>query len=263
MKTMEGRDRTVRRSGVRLVRSIVPVALFLGAWQLVSSNGMVNPRLFPPPTDVWLALGAWTESGTLWSDIGASYWRVLLGFGIGSGLGIVTGLLTGRIRNVELSVVPLLQIFRPLPPVAIIPLIIVWLGIDDAAKIFAIAFAVFFPVWINTHLGAVGIPKNYLRSASLLTTSRTHIFYSVLFPAALPAIIAGLRTALPVAFVMVYVSEIAGASQGLGYRISVSHLAYRIDTMMAALLVLALAGALADALFTWLVKTLFPWVKYL
>ncbi len=260
---MEGRGRTVRRSGVRVVRRVLPVALFLAAWQLVSTNGMVNPRLFPPPTDVWLALVAWTESGTLWTDIGSSYWRVLLGFVIGSGLGIVTGLLTGRLRNVELSVVPLLQIFRPLPPVAIIPLIIVWLGIDDAAKIFAIAFAVFFPVWINTHLGAVGIPKNYLRSASLLTTSRMQIFYSVLFPAALPSIIAGLRTALPIAFVMVYVSEIAGASAGLGYRISVSHLAYRIDTMMAALLVLALAGALADALFTGLVKAAFPWVKYL
>ncbi len=245
-----------------LIRA-VPVLLFLALWQLVSTNGMVNPRLFPPPTDVWLALVAWAESGTLWSDIGASYWRVLLGFVIGSSLGIVVGLLTGRLRNVELSVVPLLQIFRPLPPVAIIPLIIVWLGIDDAAKIFSIAFAVFFPVWINTHLGAVGIPKNYLRSASLLTTSRMHIFYSVLFPAALPSIIAGLRTALPIAFVMVYVSEIAGASAGLGYRISVSHLAYRIDTMMAALLVLALAGALADALFTLLVRAAFPWVKYL
>lgn len=241
----------------------VPVLLFLGLWQIVSANEIVNSKLFPPPTEVWRALIDWIRSGLFWPDIRSSYWRMLVGFVIGAFLGMITGMLTGRFRRADLAIVPIIQIFRPLPPVAIIPLVIVWLGIDDPAKIFSIAFAVFFPVWINTHLGAIGIPKNYLRSADLLTKSKTKIFYTVLVPAALPSIIAGLRTAIPIAFVMVYVSEIAGASEGLGYRISVSHLAYRIDTMMAALFVLALAGAAADLLFTVLVKALFPWTKYI
>ena len=248
---------------VPVIIKIVPIVIFLLLWQFVSSREIINPNLFPPPTSVFNALVAWIQSGVLWTDVGASLWRMLTGFFIGSALGIIIGMLTGRLKSLNLTVVPLIQIFRPLPPVAIIPLIIVWLGIGDTAKIFSISFAVFFPVWINTHLGASNISKDYLRSASLLTPSRTKTFFSVLLPAALPSIIAGLRTGIPIAYVMVYVSEIAGASEGLGYRISVSHLAYRIDTMMAALFVLALAGALTDILFTFLIRKMFPWIKFL
>ncbi|MEJ7739355.1 MAG: ABC transporter permease [Chitinophagaceae bacterium] len=248
---------------VQLVIKIVPILLFILLWQVVSSNEIINSKLFPPPTEVLDALLFWIKSGVFWVDVNASIWRMLAGFLIGSLLGILAGMLTGRFRKINFTIVPLIQIFRPLPPVAIIPLVIVWLGIYDPAKIFSISFAVFFPVWINAHLGANSIPKNYLRSAGLLTTSKLHIFYAVLFPAALPSVIAGLRTAIPIAFVMVYVSEIAGASAGLGYRISISHLAYRIDIMMAALFVLALAGALTDLLFTFLVRIVFPWIKFL
>jgi ABC-type nitrate/sulfonate/bicarbonate transport system permease component len=243
------------------VFSFVPIIGFLLLWQLVSSLEWINPLLFPPPTKVLAALWTWIQSGEFFIDIGTSFWRMLVGYCIGAIIGIFLGITMGRVLWLDRMLGPILQLFRPLPPVAIIPLIIVWLGIEDKAKIFSIAFGVFFPIWINTYLGAHSIPKNYIWSAQLLTRSTIRKFFKIMIPAAMPSIIAGLRTAIPLAFIMVYVSEIAGSSSGLGYRIDVSHLAYRIDSMMAALLVLASAGFLTDYLFTMLIKKLYPWLS--
>lgn len=240
---------------------LLPVVGFLLLWEIVSRSEVVNPRLFPPPTRVWRALCEWYASNEFWRDVTASCARMLIGFITGGVVGVVLGMLTGRNRAAEVTLTPLVQILRPLPPVAIIPLVIVWLGIGNTAKIFSIAFAVFFPVWINTHLGAARIPSTYIWSASLLSKSRIRTIFRILVPAALPSIIPGLRTAISIAFIMVYVSEIAGASSGIGYQISVCHLAYRIDRMMAALGVLAAAGALSDGLFAVTVWLAFPWTR--
>lgn len=243
------------------IRFILPILVFLIAWELVSRSGWINAALFPPPSKVVLALIEMIRSGEMLRDIQASYLRLLLGLCIGAVVGVLLGLLTGRIKVVADIVSPLVQVFRPLPPVAIIPLVIVWLGIGESAKIFSIAFAVFFPVWLNTHLGAQQIPQRLLWSASTLTTSQLKIFLRVIFPASLPFIVAGLRTGIAIAFVMVFVSELAGASEGIGYEISVSHLAYRIDRMMAALAVLGASGALADYLFARGIVRSYPWLK--
>src|SRR5215210_6767304 len=120
----------LREKGVPFVTKAIPVILFIVLWQFVSSNEIINSRLFPPPTEVLKALIFWVKSGVLWIDVKASIWRMLLGFFIGSLLGIFTGMLTGRVKTINFSLVPLIQMFRPLPPVAIIPLVIVWLGID-------------------------------------------------------------------------------------------------------------------------------------
>ena len=171
-------------------------------------------------------------------------------------------MLTGKKKIFENILSPIIQILRPLPPVAIIPLVIVWFGIDDGAKIFSIAFAVFFPVWLNTHIGVGRMAHEFLWSAKLLTTSSLKIFRKIVFPSALPFIIAGIRTSIAVAFVMVFVSELSGASSGLGYRISISSLAYRIDEMIAALIVLGALGAVTDQLFVFATNKIFPWIKF-
>ena len=193
-------------------------------------------------------------------DVAASYWRLMLGYLLGGGVGVLMGLLTGRLHALDRSTTPLFQLLRPLPPVAIIPLVIVWLGIGNIAKIFSISFAVFFPVWLNTHLGASRISPVYMWSARLLSKCKRRIALRVVLPATLPAIVAGLRTSIAIAFIMVYVAEIAGASAGIGYQISVSHLAYRIDKMIAALAVLAATGAVTDFLFGMGVRSCFPWL---
>ena len=240
---------------------VLIVFAYLGIWESVARFEIVNPLLFPSPLTVFQAFCQWMSEGGLFQDLYASFFRLLSGFVVGGTVGIAIGMLTGRVTLVRQLLGPLIQFLRPLPPVAIIPMIIVWLGIGDTAKIFSISFAVFFPVWINTHMGALSIPESYLWSANLLSKSKLKIVVKVLMPAALPHIVAGLRTSIAIAFIMVYVSEIAGPSSGIGYQISISHLAYRIDKMIAALIVLTLFGAAADFVFINTINLIFPWMK--
>ena len=246
-----------------LILKCIPIIIFLFLWEVISNKEVVNPKLFPPPSLIWSAMQEWAQTGELFNDVKTSGIRVIIGFTVGCIIGIIVGLGTARIRFINWLLNPLIQLARPLPPVAIIPLVIVWLGIGASAKVFSIAFGVFFPVWLNTHLGATNISYVYLWSAKLLTRSKLRILAKVIFPATLPFIVAGVRISIAIAFIMIFVAEIAGASAGIGYRISVSHLAYRIDKMMAALIVLALAGAAMDLMFSIFIRILFPWTKFL
>ncbi len=243
-----------------MIRSGTAILLFLGAWELFGRSGFVHISLFPPPSYVLLALLEMIQSGELVRDVSASLWRAVAGWMLGSVVGIIVGLTTGRVRAASDYLSPVIHLFRPLPPVAIIPLIIVWFGIGEMSKLFSIAFAVFFPVWINAHVGAQRVLKTYIWSAQSLNISRVNIFWKVIFPGALPFIVAGLRTGVAMAFVMVFVSELAGASSGVGYQISVSHLAYRVDRMMAALIVLALLGAFVDYVLNKVLEKKFSWI---
>ena len=245
----------------RVVWAMVYGGLLLEAWQCIVLGGFVSTSLFPPPSRVAEALWQFLLSGTLLSDMRESLWRLAVGLAIGSAIGTGLGLSTGRSLLAARVFEPLIQIFRPLPPVAIIPLVIVWFGIGDGAKVFSIAFAVFFPVWLNTHSAARRVPQVLLWSAALLTRSRTKRMLRVILPSILPSIIAGVRIGIATAFVMVFVSELSGASGGLGYRISVTQLAYRIDQMMASLIVLGALGALVDTLFVTAARHAFPWIS--
>jgi ABC-type nitrate/sulfonate/bicarbonate transport system permease component len=239
----------------------ISIALFFLVWEFVSRLGAVNPVLFPPPSKVFLALLEMARRGELVRDIGASWWRAVAGFLIGSFAGILAGLITGRLTKIDAYVSPILQIFRPLPPVAIIPLIIVWLGIGEISKVFSIAFAVFFPAWVNTDLGARRVPHYFLWSAQTLGCRFPSVVWRVVLPSALPFIVGGLRVGISMAFVMVYVSELSGASSGVGYQISVSYLAYRVDRMMAALATLGFLGLISDAALVKSLHMLFPWLR--
>jgi|SRR3989344_615903 len=240
---------------------IVPISVFIILWQFISISGLINIALFPPPTKVFSAFIELLNSGELLLHINSSMWRVLAGLAIGSIFGIIFGLLTGRIKFIDESLSPLFHIFRSFPPVAIIPLVIAWFGIGETAKLFSISFAVFFPVWINSHIGASSISVYYFRAASTLTKSISKKFLKVILPASLPFIIAGIRTGIAIAFIMIFVSELAGSSNGIGYLISVSHLAYRIDKMIVGLLLLGFFGALTDCIFVRLIKRSFPWIE--
>jgi NitT/TauT family transport system permease protein len=246
----------------RFLLFILPIIALVVLWEFVSRSGFVNSALFPPPSHVAVAFWGMAKAGILFSDLRDSLWRLFAGLFLGSAIAVILGLLTGRLKIFSALFSPIIQILRPLPPVAIIPLVIVWFGIDDGAKIFSIAFAVFFPVWLNTHIGVLQIPQTFLWSAKLLTNSSFKILSEIVFPAALPFIIAGIRTGIALSFIMIFVSELSGASSGLGYRISVTQMSYRIDEMMAALITLGALGAITDQTFIFYAEKFFPWVKF-
>ena len=240
---------------------LLPIFVFIMLWQFVSISCLVNITLFPPPTKVFLAFIELWNSGQLLLDIESSLLRLLSGLLLGSFFGISIGLLTGRSKIIDKSFSPLLNFLRSLAPVAIIPIIIVWLGIGEKAKLFSISFGVFFPVWINAHIGASNIPIHYLQATSTLTKSIFKKWLKVILPASLPFIFAGIRTGIAIAFIMVFVSELTGASVGIGYLISVSHLNYRIDKMIAGLILLGFFGAITDYVFVKTIRRIFPWIE--
>jgi ABC-type nitrate/sulfonate/bicarbonate transport system permease component len=240
---------------------LFPIISFLIIWQFASISNLVNETLFPPPTKVAKAFLELSSSGELFFHVRFSMVRVITGLIIGSILGISIGLLTGRTKLIDKSLSPLIQVFRSFPPVAIIPLVIAWLGIGETAKIFSISFAVFFPVWINSHIGASTIPIHHIQAAFTLTKSSLKKLFKVILPASLKFIVAGIRIGISIAFIMIFVSELAGSSSGIGYLISVSHLSYRIDQMIVGLLVLGFFGALTDYFFVKITMRFFPWLQ--
>lgn len=247
----------------KLLWSLVPVALFLIAWEIASRNLGSRMPLLPPPSACASALLKWAREDDLLKDLMASGKLLLFGLLCGGVTGVIVGLVTGRGRILAFWLVPIIRLFRPLPPVALVPLFIVLMGIGDRAKIFSISFAVFFPVWLNTFTGARQTPQRLLWSASTLTRSRWRIFWRIVVPASLPHIVTGIRQGISLGFVMVFVSELMGAEAGIGYKISIYQLAYRMDAMIAALALLGAGGAFADWAFTALMYRLFPYLRLL
>lgn len=241
--------------------SVLAIAGVLVIWEIASRSGTVNALLLPAPSQVARAFIDLVQSGALLRDVAISVRRAFLGFVAGSVVGTALGLLTARVSLIRSLLNPLLQMARALPPVAIIPLVILWFGIGDVAKIWSISFAVLFPVWISTHTGAGRVPAVYLWAARSFGFTRGKELLRIVLPSSLPFIEAGLRTGVAVAFVMVFVSELAGADSGLGYEIAVAQLAYRVDQMLAALIVLALLAALSDYILLRTTRRLFPWLR--
>jgi ABC-type nitrate/sulfonate/bicarbonate transport system permease component len=253
------------RPFVRIFVFLLPIIAVLLLWEGTSRHWLANgdPRgpLCPPPSQCAIALVKWAREEGLANDIKASYMRLLGGFVLGTLTGVIVGLLTGRTRFFEAAFVPIINVVRPITPVALIPLFILWFGIEDRAKMITIGFATFFPVWLNTFTGARQIPQRLLWSAGTLTRSPWKIFWRVILPASLPSIVTGMRLGLGIAFTMVFVSELLGTDVGIGYKVDTWQLAYQTDAMIAALVVLGASGAFADLICTGLMFKLFPWLR--
>ncbi|MDP6098335.1 MAG: ABC transporter permease [Gammaproteobacteria bacterium] len=167
---------------------------------------------------------------------------------IGCALGVVVGVFTGRVRLADRALGPIVHVLRSFPPVAIVPLAITWFGLAESSKYFLVFWGVFFPVWVNTHAGMAEVNKAYLWAARSLGAKRRHIVLEILVPASIPHILAGMRVAIGICFICVFVAEMAGAYEGVGFKISTSNLIFRVDRMLAYLLVLgAMVYVISDS----------------
>lgn len=243
------------------VQFVVPIIVFILAWEAFSRSGTVNIKLFPPPSEVVKGMIELALSGDLTRDIAWSIMRAISGFGLGAFLGIVAGVFTGRIPFIRRILVPLIQVFRPIPSIAFVPLAIVWFGLGEFSKIFLVMWGVFFPVWINTFLGVTGVESTYFWAAESLGASRRRMIIEVLVPAALPLIVAGMRVGVALAFLNLVAAEMAGAYGGLGFRVEFSHMVFRVDQMIVGIIFLGVLGATSDRLFVYIIKTLIPWYQ--
>jgi ABC-type nitrate/sulfonate/bicarbonate transport system permease component len=225
------------------------VPLFIGLWELVSRSGMVNETLFPPPSEVVKAVYEWANSGVLLTDFLMSVSRVLVGFISGAIMGIIVGVLTGRYVLLSNLLTPIFQLLRPIPPIAFVPVVILWFGLTEIGKYFLVFWGVFFTVWISAHIGVQRVERDLIRAAMTLGTPASRMFREVLLPGSLPSILVGLRTSVSISFYTLVAAELGGTFSGLAYRIDIAQQNLQMGQMMGGLVVLGLISYAADKAF--------------
>ncbi|MFT3913740.1 MAG: ABC transporter permease [Anaeromyxobacteraceae bacterium] len=247
------------RRALELVKALLVPAVALGLWELVSRMGWVSPLVLPAPSRVllrWIqyakpveaydpAAGsyvAWLFSGELPHDALASLVRVGGGFALGAGLALPLGLVMGARPMAYALFNPLVQILRPIPPIAYIPLAILWFGLGNPPAFFLISLGAFFPVLMNTIAGVRHVDGIYLRAARNLGASEWTVFRRIMVPAAMPYILSGVRIGIGVAFIVVIVAEMIAVNSGLGYRILEAREYFWSDKVIAGMASIGVAG---------------------
>lgn len=242
-----------RLSGFLLVLALIVL------WELSARLSWVNSQSWPSFSAVIAATWRGLVSGELLSVLLSSLGRMFAGYFIGCACGVAVGLLLGTARILDRLITPLAESLRPLPIPAIIPPLILFLGLDNALKVFVVAFSVFFPVLVSTVGGVRSVDEVLLNTASTFRTSRLRTLTRVVLPAAMPAILAGLRIALSLALITTVVAEMVAGSAGVGYYIMVMQYALRPDQMYAAVICLAVIGYLLNRGFLLLEGRVMRW----
>ena len=243
------------------VRRIACILGTILCWEVSARTFHGGSALYPDPITV--ARTTWNDitTGVLVADIAASLLRVIAGFALGSLLGIGAGLITARSAAARDTLGMLLDLLRPLPPIALVPLVVLWFGLGELPKIGLVAVGVTPVVWIATHLALGAVDRTYVLTALSLGITGHRLLAEVMLPAAVPAILNGLRTALGIAFFCLVAAEMAGAESGVAYRIELSNLYFRVDRMVEYLAVLGGVFALCQACFLAASQRLFPWIN--
>ncbi len=259
-----------RELGVGLVLPVAVIAI----WQAAAMLDWVNPQILPSPLAVvqkWVAYLlplqphtegswlAWAFSGELIVDSIGSMYRVLAGFGIGAGLALPLGLAMGASPRVYAWCNPLVQLLRPIPPIAYIPLSILWFGLGNPPAVFLIALGAFFPVLMNTIAGVRQVDGIYLRAARNLGASGSTMFLRVILPAAVPYILSGVRIGIGTAFIVVIVSEMIAVNNGLGFRILEAREYFWSDKIIAGMITIGMLGLAIDTAMNRLNNYLLRW----
>jgi sulfonate transport system permease protein len=229
----------------RLAPWLVPVGLIV-AWQIASSQGWLATRILPAPAEVVRAAWRLAESGELWTHVRISAGRAFAGLAIGGSLGLLAGLLTGSFRVAEMLLDSSIQMVRNIPALALIPLVILWFGIDEAAKLFLIAVSVFFPVYLNTFHGIRNVDPGLVEMGRAYGLSRWQLYRHVVLPGALSSILVGLRFSLGLMWVILIVAETISAQAGIGYLTMNAREFLQTDIVLVGILLYAALGKLAD-----------------
>lgn len=215
--------------------------LLLLLWQW-SAGRWVSSSNWPPVTEILRALVAGLRSGELVQVFGSTLWRMAVGFAIGTASGVLLGLAMASWPRLNAALRPLIELLRPIPIPAVIPPLILLLGIDHAMKVFVVAFSTFFPVLVNTVGGVRAVDPTALDVGRTLQVGRLRILLHVVLPTSLPYILAGMRISLALALIVSVVAEMIAGSEGIGYYVMTMQYAMRASDMYAAIFLLAAVG---------------------
>jgi sulfonate transport system permease protein len=250
--------KTWRFDAERVLPWLLPITILV-SWQTLAQIGWITSRTMPAPLDVVKAGIAVASSGELWQHLLVSTRRALTGLAIGGSIGFVLGLITGLSRLGESLLDSTIQMIRNIPLLAIIPLVILWFGIDEGGKIFLVSLSVFFPLYINTYHGLRSVDKGLIEMGGVYGLSRWGLFRQVILPGALPSILVGLRLSLGYMWLFLVVAETIASSEGIGYMTMNAREFLQTDVVVLGITIYALLGIVSDQLATQLERRWLKW----
>ena len=242
----------------KLTGAIIPIGLII-LWELLVKASLINAHLLPPPSELLTSLSDQLQNGVLLQHIAVSSLRVLLGFFIGAGLGVLVGATVGLSGKAEALLDPSFQALRAIPSLAWVPLLLLWLGIDESPKITLISIGAFFPVYLNVVSGIKNVDRKLVEVGGIYGLTGRQLITRIFIPASLPNLFTGLRTGLSLSWMFLVAAELIAATKGLGYLLTDGRETGRADLVIVAIIILALLGKISDGLLHWLEKRSLRW----
>lgn len=234
----------------KIANVVIGFIILIAVWQLIIWIGGYNESLFPPPLKVWNAMVELARDGTIFIHLQVSLFRFLVGYVIAVIAGVTLGLILGRIPFLWAVIDPIVQVLRPVAPIAWSPIIILWFNLGSASAIVIIFIAAFYPMLLTTVSAVRRVEPIYLRVAQNFEVKRRHLITKVVFPAAFPQITHGLHLALGIAWIFLVSGEMIGAQSGLGYLIVDGRNLLRLDYVFVAIIVIGVTGVVLDKLIS-------------
>lgn len=254
---MSDRDWKINR--IATCASPILTCLLILIWQEASVNGLLSAIILPPPTKIFAAFKRMLEDGSLVRHVGMSFKRVMIGYALGAGSGIIMGFLLGIFKPLERLTSFLFGLIRPIPPLAMLPVLILWLGIGENSKIAVIALVAFWPTFLNSQEGIAQTDTKLLELSTVLKKNRWQKVYSIVLPSTIPYVFAGLRLSISRAWGGVVVAEMLAASAGVGFLIQYSRELSKPDMMLAGVITIAVIGYLIDIILSFIQKRICFW----
>lgn len=242
----------------RAAPGVISIAVGIALWSL-ASRFLVGETLLPGPLAVIREAVVLVASGVLLQEIGVSLTRIAVGYALGVMTGIVTGLLLGGVRSFDIVLGPIFRFVKGIPPIAIVPLMIMWFGIGELPKYIVVAFIVWVIITVNVVTGVQEMPVIRLRAAQFMGLGRTETFVRVVLPSAAAYLVSGMRSSIGFAYIALVSAEIVAAQHGIGYMIMESRFALETERMIVGIIVLGLLGTTTQILFD-IVTTRSHWV---
>lgn len=239
----------------------VLVLIILLLWEILSRSGVIYEVYFPPISKIMATFFSLIISGEFWIHILSSLYRMFVGYSIAAVLAISLGVVMGSWKFILNLFEPIIEFLRPIPSVAIIPIAILFLGIEDLMKIFVIVYATMWPILINTIEGIKNVDIVQIDTGKVFGLKKSEIIKKIRIPNASPYILSGLRTSLAIALILTITAEMVGGVNGLGYFILYSQRLFKISEMFAGVITIAIIGYLLNKLFLWFENQFMKWHK--
>jgi sulfonate transport system permease protein len=246
------------RSALQALSWVGPIVLVI-VWEAAAQAGFLSPQVLPAPSKIVRTAIKLATTGSLFNDLGISLLRAVAGFAIGGSVGFALGILVGFSRLAQALIDRSVQMLRAIPFLALLPLVIVWLGVGEAEKIFLVALGVTFPIYINTTLGIRQVDPKLIELGRVQGLSALQLIRRIVLPGALPSILTGVRYALATAWLALVVAETIGAQSGIGFLAMDAREFLRTDVIVLTIVIYALIGVAADSIARLLEQRLLAW----